>query len=190
MRKLLIWFSLLACLSRPAMAEPQVAVFGGILMDNPWEDILILPWRMNPQRPGLIGLALSHSVGPAFETRLGKVQFGVEAQLVRHEGLQQHWEVNLPATVRLDPERRVLGVFDTFGFGIGPSFASRPPSFEAMRGNGKVARNLVYWYLEAAHDLERGGSLFGRLHHRSDAFGLIGPGASSNALVAGYRFGF
>lgn len=190
MRKCVIWSALMSCLSLPALAEPRLAVFGGILTDNPWEDILLMPWRMKPQRPGLIGLALSYPVGPEFQTGLGAVQFGIETQLVRHEGLQQNWEVNLPVTVRLDPVQRVLGVFDTFAFGIGPSFASRPPSFEAQRGNGKVARNLVYWYLEAEHRFESGASVFGRLHHRSDAFGTFGPGASSNALVAGYRFGF
>ena len=190
MRNFLICFFLIMTLTLPAQAEPRFAVFGGFLTDNPWEDVLLMPWQMEPQRPGLLGLAITHPVGSEIRTRLGPVRFGVEAQLVRHEGLQQHWEVNLPLTVRLDPERRVLGVFDTFAFGIGPSFASRTPSFEMKRGSGKAARNLVYWHLEAEHRLSDNASIFGRLHHRSDAYGLVGPGASSNALVAGYRWGF
>lgn len=190
MRNFLIQSFLVMILPLSAQAEPRFAVFGGILTDNPWEDVLLMPWRKKPQRLGLYGLAIEHPVGPEIWSRLGHVRFGVEAQLVRHEGLQRHWEVNLPLTVRLDPERRVLGVFDTFAFGIGPSFASRTPSFETKRGSGKAARNLVYWYLEAERRLSDNASIFGRLHHRSDAYGLVGPGASSNALVAGYRWGF
>ncbi len=190
MRKVLICFSLLTSMALPAQAEPRFSVFGGFLTDNPWEDVLLMPWRMKPQRPGFIGLAAAHPVGPELHTGAGRLQFELEAQIVCHAGLQSHWEVNLPVTARLDPERRVLGLVDSFAFGIGPSFASRPPSFEAVRGNGKVARNLVYWHLEIEHQFESGSSIFGRLHHRSDAFGLIGPGASSNSLVAGYRFGF
>lgn len=174
----------------PAAADTRISVFGGILTDNPWEEVILMPWKMKPQRPGFAGLAIAHPVGPQFQTRAGAVQFEVEAQLVRHGGLQRHWEVNLPVTVRLAPESRILGAADSVAFGIGPSFASRPPSFEAVRGNGKVARNLVYWHLEAEHQLDSGASVFGRLHHRSDMFGTIGPGASSNSLVAGYRWAF
>lgn len=190
MRRILWVIGLSAALSSPVAAGTNLSVFGGFLTDNPWEEVLLMPWKMKPQRPGFIGLAISHPIGPEFRTPVGDLRFELEAQLVLHAGLQQHWEVNLPLTARLVPERPVLGVIDTVAFGIGPSFASRPPSFEKVRGNGTVARNLVYMHLEIEHQFADGGSVFGRVHHRSDAFGLIGPGASSNALVIGHRWGF
>lgn len=178
--------------ARPATAEVAFSGFAGVLTDNPWEDIVLFPWRTRVQRPGLVGVSVAFPVGRPIETRLGRLGFEIEAQLVRHGGLQRHWEVNLPVTARLTPPRRILGLFDSVAFGIGPSHATRPPAFEAFRGAGNVRRNLIYWQAELERHLETGPSgrraaLFLRLHHRSDGFGAIGRGGSSNGIVIGYR---
>lgn len=178
----------LACL--PVAAETRFSVFGGVLTDNPWEEVVLMPWKVDVQRPGFLGVSVSHPVGSGFDTRLGRLRFEIEGQIVRHAGLQNHWEFNLPVTARLTPARPVLGLVDTVAFGIGPSYATRRPSFEAVRGRGNASRVLIYWHVEVEHTLSNGASLFGRLHHRSDGFGAIGPGGSSNALVVGSRWGF
>jgi hypothetical protein len=120
---------------------------------------------------------------------LGHLRFGVEAQIVRQFGLQRHWEINLPVTLRLTPPRRIFGLADSFAFGIGPSHATRAPGLERRRGGGKVLRNQIYWHGELARDLPgtAGNRIFLRLHHRSDGYGLMGQGGSSNGLVAGLR---
>lgn len=176
----------------PAAAGPSIGVFGGVLTDNAWEEVVLRPWRISVQQPGLVGIVFAHALGTPVETRLGALRFGIEAQLVRHAGLQDNWEVSLPLTARLTPERPLLRVIDSVGFGIGLSRATRPPDFERRRGGGDAQRIKVHWHLELAHELadRPGTDLFVRLHHRSNAYGLMGPGGSSNGLVAGLRRDF
>ncbi len=175
----------------PASAGTSISAFAGLLTDNPWEEVALRPWRIDVQRPGLAGLVLGQQLGAPVATRLGTLRFGVEAQLVRHAGLQDNWEVNLPVTARLTPERPLLRVIDSVGFGIGLSRATRPPAFEGQRG-GDSQRIMVHWHLELAHELDGAPATdaFLRLHHRSNAYGLMGPGGSSNGLVAGLRRSF
>jgi hypothetical protein len=175
-------------LSAPAGAEaPAVALFGGILTDNVWEEVALRPWRISPERPGLVGLGLTLPLGQPLSTRAGQLQFEIEPQIVRHFGLQRHWEMNLPVTARLRPEAPLLGVIDSLAFGVGPSHATNPPGLEERRGGGDVSRNLIYWHAELEHALDASTGVFLRLHHRSDGFGLIGPGGSSNGIVIGLR---
>lgn len=187
------WFFVLflaLLLPQAAQARTAVSVFGGVLTDNSWEEIVFLPWRLNVERPGFAGLGVSRSVGDAVPTRLGRVQLEVEGQVVRHEGLQQHWEGNLPVTARLYPEVRWLAALDSAAFGIGVSHTSREPAFERERDDDdRVARTLIYWHAELAREVSATGraDMFLRLHHRSDADGMVGPGASSNGLVLGWR---
>ncbi len=185
--------TLAAALSLAAAAEaerPSVVLFGGILTDNVWEEVVLTPWRIAPERPGLAGLGMTLPLGRPVDTIAGEVRFEVEPQIVRHFGLQRHWEFNLPVTARLRPETPVLGVIDAVAFGIGPSYATRPPGLEERRGDGDVSQTLIYWHLELERGLSADSSLFLRLHHRSDGFGTIGPGGSSNGLVIGLRRGF
>lgn len=176
----------------PAAAGPSIGVFGGVLTDNPWEEVVFRPWRISVQQPGLAGVVFGHALGTPVETRLGTLRFGVEAQIVRHAGLQDNWEVSLPVTARLTPERPLLRVIDRVGFGIGLSRANQPPEFERRRGDGDAQRIKVHWHLELAHELadRPDTDIFVRLHHRSNAYGLMGPGGSSNGLVAGVRRNF
>ena len=176
----------------PAAAGTSIAVFAGVLTDNPWEEVVLRPWRIDVQRPGLAGRALGRKLGAPVETRLGTLRFGIEAQLVRHAGLQDNWEVSLPLTARLTPRRPLLRAIDSVSGGIGLSRATRPPAFERQRGGGDAQRIKVHWHIELAHELRDAPAteLFVRLHHRSNAYGLMGPGGSSNGLVAGLRHSF
>lgn len=179
---------------RPAQAETrrELSVFGGILTDNPWEEVVFTPWNAKYEEPGLIGVAAHFRLFDPLSTRMGEFSFWLEPQVVRHFNLQSNWEFNLPVVARLETKRPFLWVIDSFAFGIGPSHASKVPAFEAQRGDGEAVQNLIYWHFELAHDLdgEADRSVFLRLHHRSDGYGLIGPGASSNGVVVGLRSAF
>jgi hypothetical protein len=185
----LVLGAVLALCSGGARAQPSVDVFGGVLTDNPWEEVVVLPWKIKYQKPGLLGISVSHPFGDSHVSRFGTVSFAIEGQLVHHFNLQSHWEANLPVNARLVFESRLLGLIDGVAAGIGPSYASRPPSFERKRGEGDAERTLVFWHLEMNRNLAGfpGSSLFTRLHHRSDGYGVAGRGGSSNAIVVGFR---
>ncbi len=183
--------ALMLALGLPGAAEAtqrSLSVFGGLLTDNPFEEVF-LPWKVDIQRPGLVGIAAAHPVAAPVRLGAGTLDFAVEAQIVRHFGLQSHWEANLPLGIGWTPDRRLLGAIDRASFGIGPSYATRRPAFEAQRGGRQAERVLVYWYAEVERQFERrpGDSVFARLHHRSDGFRTIGDGGSSNGLVLGLR---
>lgn len=179
----------------PVVEEPErrlkYSVFGGVLTDNPWEQVVFTPVTADYENPGLIGVSLIQGFGPTFQTPLGILTFEVEAQIVRHFNRQEHWEFNLPVAGRLTQRRPALGFIDSFAWGIGPSYATENPPLEEERGDGEVNQWLVYWYGELAHNLRstEDASVFLRLHHRSDGFGAIG-GGSSNAVVVGFRNSF
>lgn len=184
-----VFFLMLNVSVKGAQAEASLSVFGGLLADNPWEEVVFLPWKVDFQRPGLVGAAAAYSLGAPIRLRHGELDFAIEGQVVRHFGLQSHWEFNLPVSIGFTPDRRILGVLDRVAFGIGPSYATREPALEARRGGGRAERALIYWNAEAERhfDSRPGDSIFLRLHHRSDGFGTIGDGGSSNGLVLGLR---
>jgi hypothetical protein len=168
--------------------QRSLSIFGGLLTDNPAEEVL-LPWKVDIQRPGLVGIAAAHPVAAPVRFGSGTLDFAIEAQIVRHFGLQSHWEANLPLGIGWTPDQRLLGAIDRASFGIGPSYATRRPAFETQRGGRQAERVMVYWYAEVERRFARrpGDGLFARVHHRSDAFGTVGDGGSSNGLVLGLR---
>jgi hypothetical protein len=60
-----------------------IAVFGGLMTDNEWEDAFA-PWSLDFRDSTLVGLAASHRIG-RFDDRFG---FEIEGQVVRHLGDQ------------------------------------------------------------------------------------------------------
>ncbi|MCE6960881.1 hypothetical protein LAZ40_17795 [Cereibacter sphaeroides] len=183
--------ALLAVAGSAQAEQRSFSIFAGILTDNTWEDYFLTPWETDPQDPGLLGIAFTQPLGRGFDTRFGEVRWEIEFQIVRHAGVQSNWEFNLPIAARLMPEKPVLGVFDTMAFGIGPSHADKEPALELARGDA-AQKDQVYWYAEVERrSRERDCcSFFARIHHRSDAYGLIGEGGSSNGLVVGMRTTF
>ncbi len=153
--------------------RPSIAVFGGVLTDNDWQEVLWPP-NVDFQEPGLVGFALSRPVGSVFE---------VEGQIVRHFGEQEVWEANAIVTARLDVGR---GPLDSLAFGVGPSITDVEPEFEIERDGGAQRFN-IYWMAEAAFDGPGEAEIITRIHHRSNAFGLTGEFNGSNALVVGLR---
>ncbi len=107
-----------------------IAVFGGILTDNKWEDA-VAPWNLDFRDSTLAGLAASHVIG-RFDHRL---RFEIEGQVIRLFGDQDHWEFNLPIIGRWEAFPWDEVVDTSLAFGIGPSYASEKPKIEVDNHN-------------------------------------------------------
>jgi len=187
------WFGLMALvLPHPATAGEDsasnkdrpsaVAIFGGIMTDNKWEDT-VAPWNLDYRDSTFLGLAASHVIG-RFDDRLG---FEIEGQVIRHFGDQDHWEFNLPIIGRWETFPWDEVVDTSLAFGIGPSYASEKPKIE-VDNEGDSQRWLVYWMVEIeAGPPDKDWSVILRLHHRSEAFGLVADEGGSNAMVIGFK---
>jgi len=187
------WFGLVGLvLPPPAVAgegndstknhPSAIAAFGGLMTNNHWEDVLT-PWELDFSDAAFVGIAASHRIG-RFDHRLG---FEVEGQVVRHFGDQDHWEFNLAIIGRWEAFPWDEVVDTSLAFGLGPSYASEKPKIE-VANEGDSQRWLVYWMVE----LEMGPPDTGwratfRLHHRSEAFGVVADEGGSNALVIGLK---
>jgi hypothetical protein len=165
---------------RPAYAA---TVFAGSLIDNTWEEAPLF-WDWDFQS--------SHLVGAAAAARLARPLPGLsleaEAQLVRHFGDQDHWEVNAPVLTARWLAFPWSATLDTSAaFGLGLSLASETPQTEvALEGSSEAL--LAYWMVELDAGLpDSAWRVTGRLHHRSTAFGTFGDDGGSNALVLGVK---
>lgn len=163
-----------------------VTVFGGILTDNSFEDFLLEPWTATFEEAGLAGLAASR--------RLWRFRdwfsIEVEGQVVRNFGNQDHWEFNLPVAGRWEAFPWDDVIETSLAWGIGPSYASEVPNLEVIQ-EGSSQRWLVYWFAEVELGLpDRAWSVIGRIHHRSEAFGIVADKGGSNALAIGLKWRF
>ena len=168
---------------RSAKIRPNaVTVFAGLMTDNDWQE-LFAPWLIEVRDARLAGVAFSRRLG-GFE---GKLSFEIEGQAVRHVAGQDHWEFNLPAIVRWEAFPWDDVVDTSFALGLGPSYASGIPKEEVAREGGSQ-RWLVYWVaeLEFARPDTRWSAAF-RIHHRSEAFGLVAKSGGSKFLAIGLK---
>lgn len=155
--------------------------FGGQMTSNVWEEALN-PTQTEFIDSYLVGLA----VGKDF-ARKEKWDFGWEGQVVAHFGEQDHFEFNVPVYARyyLPESWRIL---KSLTFGLGLSYATEVPPVE-IAIDGESSQLLVYWMGELEFHLPSDDlTLVFRLHHRSNAFGLIPEDGGSNAFVLGLRW--
>jgi hypothetical protein len=164
--------------------EPRWAItgFGGVSLNNVWEDVFTAPQDLHFEEAYLAGVAVARVLGEP----ITGLSFEIEGQLVRHFGSQTHWEVNAPIlTAR-------WGLFpwalDTsVAFGLGLSLASETPQLE-VENEGDSEAVMAYWMIEVDSELPaENWRIVGRLHHRSPAYGLFGDDGGANALVLGVR---
>lgn len=125
-----------------------------------------------------------------------RTRWELEGQLVRHTGLQHHWEANAVVAVRwMDfPWDHYLDTRIAFGNGL--SYASEVPPLEPggeLDRDEESTRLLNYVMVETEFTLPRNTpwSAFLRVHHRSGIYGLFdGIDGGSNFIGIGMRYYF
>jgi len=189
MRRTILILFFATLLAETVIAEPlrnSLNLYWGRLSSNHWEEIL---------QPGELDLVDSWLVAATYARRLGGVDdllsFEAEGQLVRHYRRQVHWEINTLATLRWEALPWDNWLDTSLAFGLGPSLATRVPEVE-VETDGGSRRLLAYWMLEAAFSLPEYPrlALIARLHHRSEAYGLLADHGGSNAPAIGLKFRF
>jgi hypothetical protein len=116
----------------------------------------------------------------------------LEGQLVKHFNLQSHWEFNLLGILRWEKFLWDPWLDTSMAFGLGASCATDKPKIE-IQNDGETARTLVYLMFELAVvplESQPQWEIITRIHHRSNAFGLIAEDGGSNALALGLRYSF
>jgi hypothetical protein len=167
----------------PSQLTYYVSAFAGVLTGQNYDDILLDPGSTDFRDSQLLGFA----VGFERPSRWKSVDIGAEAQIVRWVGKQDHWELNaMPIVGRYRFDGRA-GILRSLSFGLGFSYSSELPAEEVDR-KGESNRFLIYWAAEAEFgDAEDKLTPFFKLHHRSNAFGLIEEDGSANSLAVGLR---
>ena len=161
--------------------ETEASVFAGAHVDDNWPEVFRDPSGLDWRDTALAGVTW----GRSWPSADGSVRLGFEVQMAAHAGEQDHLELNLPVTLRWRMPRPLP--VRSLAAGAGPSWASEVPRVEVLR-KGDSARLMLYWMLEAEfgpREAER--SVFLRLHHRSNAYGLFAEAGGSNAVVLGLR---
>lgn len=161
-----------------------VIIFGAQMADNDWKEIATLD-DVSFRDAYLAGVGVSREIAgsPYWAVEL-------EGQVVRHFGVENHWEFNgaFIGRWRGFPWTKTLAT--SLAFGVGPSYATSVPSEEIAR-DGESARFLLYWVFELEVGLPEGRwSGIARLHHRSNAYGVLADDGGSNWITLGARWRF
>lgn len=164
----------------------SVSLYGGALTDDDWHKSVT----------GQADFVNSHLVVAAAGWTFWRepenlFSLGLESNVAKHFGNQEHWEFNLPVlTTSWNKFPWQDTVEQSLGFGIGPSMATKLPKTEEEL-HGSTECLMLYWHMETTFSLpESPWSLLFRLHHRSNAYGLFGDEGGSNALTTGLRYRF
>ena len=158
---------------------------GGTLeVDDAWLAGLAFTWRATPD----IGLPW-----PGRDPGREGIALELEGQLIRHFGLQDHFETTAALVLRT-PTWRPLGDFGVnLAWGNGLSWAFDDPAYEKGQTGlrGQETRRLQY-HMSLELEFPPGDSRvrpFLRLHHRSGMYGVTSPQETgSNYLGVGLRF--
>ena len=158
-------------------------LYGGRLTSNHWDEVFSIG-------DGWLDFKDSYLLAATLARRIGgygnSISFEIEGQVVKHFKGQEHWEFNGLVTARWERFWWDDFLDTSLAFGLGPSFATKKP---VVLSEGQ---NLVYWMIELALALpEHPRTAFiTRIHHRSNAFGLVGDEGGSNALAFGLKYRF
>ncbi len=173
--------------SKAGAQEWAVSLYGGRVTSEHWEEVVTSD-KVQYEDAHLVALAVDWTAKHYFNKAL---TLELEAQVGKYFGDQDHYEFNLPLVVgrwHRFPWQQYLAT--TFAFGIGPSYATEVPQVEAELDSDS-AKWMVYWFAEFTFGPPNGiWALLLRLHHRSEAFGLVAENGGANTLAAGLRFCF
>lgn len=191
----LVFFYFLVC-ARPCLAEIQLLedkplyaliIYGGRMTDNTIDDFVDNFVGIDFYDSYLLTLALSRRIATFDEL----ASFEVEGQVVKHFDQQDHWEFNALLTARWEKFFWDKHLDTSFAIGVGPSYATHVPEIEVQRSDGSE-RLQVYMMLELEFTLPSHPNMavITRVHHRSNAFGIVADDGTSNALAFGLKFRF
>ena len=154
--------------------------------ERTWQHMVQSPFGSDYVDVYLLVGALARDYGSRFD---GALRLEAEGQLARYFGDQDHWEINAaPVVARWQRFPWSKSVATSFAFGLGLSYASELPPVE-VELEGTSERLLVYWMAEITAGPPHGRwAVSLRLHHRSDAWGLLGEDGGMNALGLGFRY--
>ena len=160
-------------------------LYAGRLTSNHWEEFF--GSELDFKDSYLVTAALARRIGAYGD----KASFEIEGQIVKHFNIQTHWELNALFAARWEAFWWDDVLDTSVAFGLGPSYATDEPEIETEI-NGNASQFLICWMLELALGLPDYPrvALITRIHHRSDAFGLIPDGGGSNALAFGLKWRF
>jgi hypothetical protein len=160
-------------------------LYAGRLTSNHWEEFFSS--ELDFKDSYLVTVALARRIGGYGD----KASFEIEGQIVKHFNVQTHWELNALVAARWEAFWWDDVLDTSVAFGLGPSYATDKPEIETEI-DGDTSRLMIYWMLELALGLPDYPhvALITRIHHRSDAFGLISDGGGSNALAFGLKWRF
>jgi hypothetical protein len=170
-------------------AEPlnSINIYGGRMTSDHWEDVFIHTFDLNFVDSYFLAISMARKVGEY----LDRMSFEIEGQLVKHFDYMDHWEFNGVLTGRWEKFPWDNTIDTSLAFGIGPSYATEEPQVE-IDNNSETSKFLVYWMIELALGLPEypQTELILRLHHRSDAWGLINEDGGSNGIGVGLKYKF
>jgi hypothetical protein len=168
-------------------AEPlnSLNVYGGRMTSDHWEDVFIDTFNLDFVDSYFLAVGLARKVGEYRD----RMSFEIEGQVVKHFDYMDHWEFNGALTGRWEKFPWDDTLDTSLAFGIGPSYATEEPQVE-IDNNSETSKFLVYWMIELALGLPDypQTSFITRLHHRSDAWGLINKDGGSNGIGFGLKY--
>jgi hypothetical protein len=176
-------------LARAEGGHWAATVYGARISSQPgWEDIILDPAGTRFVDSYLVTFALARKYAASRE---GALTIEAEGQVVRHFGDQTHWEFNaIPISLRWHRFPWSRRVATSAAFGLGLSYATDMPPVE-VELEGESRKLLVYWMMElTAGPLDSSWALSLRIHHRSEAYGLMGDAGGMNAVGLGVRYRF
>jgi len=150
-----------------------------------WEDVFIDTFNLDFVDSYFVVIALARKIGGYKD----KLSFEIEGQVVKHFDYMDHWEFNGALTGRWEKFPWDDTLDTSLAFGIGPSYATEEPQVE-IDNNSETSKFLIYWMIELALGLpdHPQTALILRLHHRSNAWGLINEDGGSNAIGIGMKY--
>ncbi|MCW7752702.1 hypothetical protein OOT00_01725 [Desulfobotulus sp. H1] len=167
--------------------DMAVTVFAGQSTRNVWEDFFLSPASLDFADSRIAACALSYTF---IRIPDRYVSFELEGQIVRHWGIQSHWEANLPVVIRYHGLPLRDRIRSSVAFGVGPSWSSDTPPLE-VETRDDSSPVLFHWFMELTAGPARAPWMLSvRLHHRSTGFGLMADKGGLDTLVGGIRWDF
>ncbi|MFC1467120.1 acyloxyacyl hydrolase [Verrucomicrobiota bacterium] len=164
-----------------------LSIYGGRMTSNNVDDFVDSLEKIDFERSFLLTIALSRTL--ARYRDLASLE--VEGQVVRHFNRQNHWEFNALIAARWEKFYWDDKLDTSIAIGTGPSYAARRPQVEEQN-NDQTDHLLAYMLIELEFVLPKhpNTSFITRIHHRSNAWGLVADNGGSNALAFGLKYRF